>query len=324
MRRDGATFGSYGEMALVAYNRDMDKDTLAKAAEVVTEGAIEVLKVVPATLVVGASAGAAVALPMIAGTLVQKCFDRRAEKARRQFESWMLEVGRRLDAGNPEGAVQHILESVDEAWAHDAVVDGAQALFLGMDEAAVPLLAALTAMQVSNKHASRRDRRTVALLLDCDQASIEAIRAFVGRCHGALADKDVRQVQISFYTLAKTVQEFGPNAGLDNRNRIQVIPFGKDGPRWVHGKVPANWPVKLHVETENAGHTSPGDPEEQWPAAPSDIAAIELLERHGFLVSGQTLNLESISEGRGVDRLTTKETITYLRMIFVEPIAVAA
>jgi hypothetical protein len=307
-----------------AYNRDMEKDTLAKAAEIVTEGAIEVLKVVPATIIAGASAGAAVALPVIAGTLVQKCFDRRAEKTRRQFESWMVEVGRRLDAGNPEGAVQHILESVDEAWAHDAVVDGAQALFLGMDEAAVPFLAALTAMQVYNKHASRRDRRTVALLLDCDQVSIEAIRAFIGRCHAALADRDVRQVQISFFTLANTVQELGPSVGLENRNRIQVIPIKNDGPRWVHGKVPASWPAKVHVEAENTGHTSPGDPEEQWPAAPSDVAAIELLERHGFLVSGQTLNLESISEGRGVDRLTTKETITYLRAIFVEPIATAA
>jgi hypothetical protein len=297
----------------------VNNEDLGKAIEVVTETAIEVVGAASLGLVAASGAGAAAAAPVVLGLLVQKFAARRAEKQTRQFRSWISEVGRRLDAGDEEGAAEHILESIDEEWAHDAVASASRAIFLDIDEAAVPLLAALTALQAMNKRADRRDRRTVALLLDCDQSSIDALRHFISRCCSRIGSTYEGHIQVSFFTLADTVHEFGPDAANPNRQRIQLLPLGKAGEPLSSSKAVAAWPAHLHVETETAGTTVPDTSFERWPADGFDITALELLDRHGFVISGQTTSNEAVSQGQPFERLTTYETILYLHQIFVEP-----
>lgn len=304
----------------------MPKGDLSKAAEVVTEAAIAIVNAAPLGLLAGTGVGAVALMPSAASALIQRVASHRAEKQRRQFDHWLAEVGRRLDTGDSEGAARHVLESVDQEWAHDAVAAAARAIFLDIDEAAIPALAAVSALQVFSKRVDRRDRRAVNLLLDCDRLAIDALRLFVAGCRRVLQKWDhTGPVQVSLFALSTSVTEFGPNADNPNRNRVRLSAGGvARSSAAMRGVITTQWPA--HLEPSGDGESlkvADSDPRE-WVATQSDSLAIELLERHGFLVQGQTVSNAEISDGEAVELLSSTDNLHYLYQVFAEPSPVPA
>jgi len=97
------------------------------------------------------------------------------------------------------------------------------------------------------------------------------------------------------------------------------MPVGSSGEPIASLEPVSGWANHLHVEPETSSPLIPSEKTNRWPADSYDTTAIELLERHGFLVNGQTTSNAAISQGQGIDRLTNTATLHYLQQIFAEP-----
>jgi hypothetical protein len=103
----------------------------------------------------------------LAGTLVRVAFNVRSRRAPLELERWFREVAGLLEVGGVEETAKLLGNHIEEAWAHEVVVSAALAILNGVDEAAVPFLARITARGVlaRNKPDLFAERAT-ALLID--------------------------------------------------------------------------------------------------------------------------------------------------------------
>jgi hypothetical protein len=259
-----------------------------RLTEVVATAALQVANAaVPGTLS-PIGTGVLALVPPALGSLLRAATENHARAQAKRLENWLNSIATLLGLGSDE-ATRLISEEIDEKWAHEAITEGVRAIFLDIDEAALPCLAAVTAHQLQERCVTRRHRRTVALLADCDNTALLALQAFISFCLSKVGDHKGR-LQVSLFTLASTVQEMDPPPAGTTRLRLSLVKI-------------------------EASESSTRDGIDMWPARETDLAVLGLLQRHGFLWPGPTTSPERFSEGECLNLLASSEDLRFLAMI---------
>ncbi|MGA7743977.1 MAG: hypothetical protein WBP56_11185 [Polyangia bacterium] len=152
--------------------------------EIASKAAIETTKAVAAgaALAVGLATGGLAIAPAAFGRLFQVAVERRFQK---KFGKFMTDIADALGCGSVEEAEKKISECIDEEGVHGAVVAAGLAILNDIDEAAIPYLARVTALQIDARTTKRQDRRVVSLLADCNSSTLEALKWLLDLCRSA-------------------------------------------------------------------------------------------------------------------------------------------
>jgi hypothetical protein len=134
------------------------------------------------------TAALAVVAPSLAVDLLGLAVDMKRKSDQRKLDGWLAQVATLLHHKGVADAEALIQDNVDQPWAHDAVIDAARAILQDVDEAAVPVLARVTALQLQEQRVDRRTRRLVSMLGECDSELLDDLREVVEGCADSWRD----------------------------------------------------------------------------------------------------------------------------------------
>jgi hypothetical protein len=162
----------------------MEKAPASLNLEIASKAAIETTKALAAggTLALSLATGGLAIAPAVFSHLFQVAVERRFQK---KFGRFMTDLADALGCGSVEEADKKISECIDEERVHGAVVAAGLAILNDIDEAAIPYLARVTALQIDAKTTKRQDRRIVSLLADCNSSTLEALKWLLDLCRSA-------------------------------------------------------------------------------------------------------------------------------------------
>jgi hypothetical protein len=115
----------------------------------------------------------------LAVDLVEKIADVRQQSVKRKLGIWFRELADALHLSSPDEAHRLLLEDVDKPWARDGVLKAVRAIVEDIDEAALPFLARVVAVQREDGRVDPRTRRFVNMLLETDHQMIGELQVFL-------------------------------------------------------------------------------------------------------------------------------------------------
>lgn len=149
----------------------------------------------------GLSSAAEAALDAVApglGTrLLGWAVDAKRRRDQRKFDGWMAQVEARLRHRGIASAEELVRGHIDEPWAHDAVIRAARAILEDLDEAILPTLARVTALQIEERRVDRRTRRLIAMLGECDSELLANLQSVLRACAAAFGDGTDESVEVA-------------------------------------------------------------------------------------------------------------------------------
>jgi hypothetical protein len=168
--------------------KDIGKDLL--------EGAVATLAAAGEGSTTIAQAALEAVAPGIGPRLVGFAVEAKRKRDAKKFDDWMSEVAARLRYQGPADAESFIREHVDEPWAHGAVIDAVRAILGDLDEAVVPILARVTALQMEERRVDRRTKRLVAMLGEMDFEMLSAVREVLSVCEASFGELDGEALEV--------------------------------------------------------------------------------------------------------------------------------
>jgi hypothetical protein len=201
VRRDTAVVSDYESQLNGQSMTKHDQAWIVKAAETAVSGAAG-----GADALISGAAGAAGSVltksglalaPGVAGAIAKLGIWAYSRHLSAKIDQWMDLVATYMDLGSVEAAAVEITESIDEEWAHAAVVEGVRAILNDINIEALPFLARVTAYYLGGKRPiDRRGKRLCDLLSVCDADVLNAFRGIVAFCKGVRADRPIVELHM--------------------------------------------------------------------------------------------------------------------------------
>jgi hypothetical protein len=135
--------------------------------------------------------------PGLGTRLLGWAVDAKRRRDQRKFDDWMAQVVARLRHRGIPSAEELVRGHIDEPWAHDAVIRAARAILEDLDEAILPTLARVTAIQIEERRVDRRTRRLIAMLGECDFEMLAKLRRVLRACAAAFGDGTDDSVEVA-------------------------------------------------------------------------------------------------------------------------------
>ena len=135
-----------------------------------------------------ATAAAKALVPGLATGLLSVAADAKRKRNERALDAWLAELAAKLHFKSAEEADAFIRENIDLPYIHDGVIGAARTILQDPDEAVIPVLARVIALQFEEKRTDPRTRRLLSMLAECDNDLLVAFQRVLGACAESWGD----------------------------------------------------------------------------------------------------------------------------------------